>query len=56
MFDRNADPGELNNLAAVHGEIQSDIEVILERHLTEALQAINAPDDVLQRLGLRTLQ
>jgi hypothetical protein len=55
MFDRNADPGELNNLSAVHGEVQSDIEVNLERHLAEALQAINAPDDLLQRLGLRTL-
>jgi hypothetical protein len=54
MFDRNADPGELNNLAAVHGEVQSDIELNLERRLTEALQAINAPNDVLQRLGLQT--
>ena len=55
LFDRNADPGELNNLAAIHGEAQSNIEKNLERQLTEALEAINAPDDVLQRLGLRTL-
>jgi hypothetical protein len=54
LFDRNVDPGELNNLAAIHGEVQSVIELNLERQLTEALEAINAPDDVLQRLGLRT--
>jgi hypothetical protein len=54
LFDRNNDPGELNNLAAIHGEVQSVIELNLERQLTEALAAINAPDDVLQRLGLRT--
>jgi len=55
MFDRKNDPGELNNLAAIHGEVQSDIELNLERRLIEALQTINAPDDVLQRLGLTTL-
>jgi hypothetical protein len=54
LFDRKADPGELNNLAATYGEVQSYIEMNLERQLTEALEAINAPDDVLLRLGLRT--
>jgi predicted nuclease of restriction endonuclease-like (RecB) superfamily len=52
LFDRNLDPGELDNLAAAHGTVQTDIEKRLERILKEALLEIDAPDDVLERLGL----
>jgi hypothetical protein len=52
LFDRNLDPGELDNLAADHGTVQTDIEKRLERILKEALLEIDAPDDVLERLGL----
>jgi hypothetical protein len=53
LFDRTSDPGELNNLAAVHGTVQTDLEKRLEQRLKEALLKINAPDDVLERLGLQ---
>jgi hypothetical protein len=53
LFDRNLDPGELDNLAAVHGAEQLKIEKRLVRRLKEALLEINAPDDVLERLGLQ---
>jgi len=52
LFDRNLDPGELDNLAAAHGTVHTDIEKRLERILKEALLEIDAPDDVLERLGL----
>lgn len=55
LFDCKVDPGELNNLAATHGTEQSDIEMSLVRKLKEALLEIDAPDDVLERLGLQTL-
>ena len=54
LFDRNVDPGELDNLAAVHGTVQTEIEKSLVRRLKEALLEINAPEDVLERLGLQT--
>ena len=53
LFDRNLDPSELNNLAAVHGTVQTDTEKSLMRRMKEALLEINAPDDVLERLGLQ---
>jgi hypothetical protein len=52
LFDRNLDPGEIDNLAADHGTAQTDIEKRLERILKEALLEIDAPDDVFERLGL----
>jgi predicted nuclease of restriction endonuclease-like (RecB) superfamily len=33
--------------------VQTDLEKRLEQRLKEALLEINAPDDVLQRLGLQ---
>jgi hypothetical protein len=53
LFDRTGDPGELNNLATVHGTEQSETEKQLVRRLKEALLEIDAPDDVLERLGLQ---
>jgi hypothetical protein len=53
LFDRTDDPGELNNLAAVHGTEQTEVEKSLVNKLKEALLEINAPDDVLERLGLQ---
>jgi hypothetical protein len=53
LFDRKNDAGELNNLAAAHGASQTDVEKQLVRKLKEALLEINAPDDVLERLGLQ---
>lgn len=53
LFDRMNDPSETQNLAASQGSTQSDIERQLELKLSEALQLINAPDDLFERLDLR---
>ena len=52
LYDRQSDPQQLQNLASPQGEVISPLESELLEHMKQALLEINAPQDLMQRLGL----
>lgn len=52
LYDRRSDPGQLRNLACRPGEQMSDVEIDMVAKLRTALESIEAPDDLMSRLGL----
>lgn len=52
LYDRQKDPDQSQNLAGQVGEQKSDLENHLIATLHLALESIEAPDDLLMRLGL----
>lgn len=53
VYSRSEDPLQERNLAAPAGSPMSSVEKDLAEQLRDALQSIAAPDDVVERLGLR---
>jgi len=52
LYDRQSDPQQLQNLASAQGQLISPLESELLEHMKQALVEINAPQDLMQRLGL----
>ena len=52
LYDRQNDPQQLRNMASAHGDVISPLETELLEHMKQALVEINAPQDLMQRLGL----
>lgn len=52
LYDRVDDPGQERNLASPHGVSPASLEKVLIEILRGALISIDAPDDLLGRLGL----
>jgi arylsulfatase A-like enzyme len=52
LYDRQNDPQQLRNMASPHGDVISPLESELLEHMKQALVEINAPQDLMQRLGL----
>jgi hypothetical protein len=52
LYDRLQDPGQTRNLAAPGGAEPSTLEIGMIDQLRSALEEIEAPDDLFERLGL----
>lgn len=52
LYERGHDPDQVRNLAASPDEPISDLENHMIENLRNALGSIDAPDDVLVRLGV----
>jgi hypothetical protein len=52
LYDRQSDPEQMQNLASAQGQLISPLESELLEQMRQALEAINAPQDLMQRLGL----